>query len=151
MVTATDLVLNANSPATLRQALAKIRRQKPSTTTIRWSYNKKARDGDLPVIEVPEGTVLMFAIYSDIPFLHLGSGRMVFRALSSWGNSLTVHDGAEAHITTAPGIKVTINIGDHATVTTDIDGNQRYDRLRYWPRTPIAEVETTRGFPSHWL
>jgi hypothetical protein len=49
-------------------------------------------------INVKPGNTLKITVYSGIPFLHVRSGHVEVKFLSSWGNSITIHEGASAHV-----------------------------------------------------
>lgn len=110
MKTDETLRLDVTSKTELSRALARIRRERPARAVLTWTHNDRTRATDLPEIAVPEGTILTIIVWSGIPFLHVQSGRVVYRAYSSWGNSITVH-GGEVHIVTDGGNrKVTVTV-----------------------------------------
>jgi hypothetical protein len=150
-----------DSKTTFTKALAELKREKPERRTIEFRYNARRSNKDLPVIHVPEGTVLTIRTHSGIPSLKVGSGRVVFQAFSSWGNPIDVL-GGQVHVCT-DGVwkgslcstprKVTIHIEPAESlpdpVVTASPGEQgERSRLHFWdrrlPHIPWDERDSRR-------
>lgn len=143
----------------LRKALAAIKRERPAVAYIFWTHNDRKNDDELPLIEVPDGTVLIIELFSGLPRLHMAAGRVVLRACSVWGNAITVHGGELHVVTDGNNRKVTVNVEPHEDrdprVTTRAEDALPSSRLRVWDRRsdaetpPVVEMDD-RGIPTAW-
>lgn len=126
----------AKSALSMRRGTGKNRRViwysfRTRSVTDRWDINVKA------------GNTLHLTVYSGLPFLHVQSGHVTIEFRSSWGNSVTVHEGASAHvIVPSAATKVTINVEPGGSYTMDIpEGKNRvYYPEKYPPLGLAAEA-----------
>jgi hypothetical protein len=158
-----------DSKTTFAKALTELKREKPERRTIEFHYNARRSNKDLPVIHVPEGTVLTIRTRSGIPSLKVGSGRVVFQAFSSWGNPIDVLGGQVHVCTDGCSRKVTIHIEPAEGLPDPVvtaspgeqgDGSRLYFHDPRLPRLPfleyrsrrLPELETdTNDVPLAWL
>lgn len=87
-------------------------------------------------INVKPGNNLYVTVYSGIPFLQVRSGHVTIEFRSPWGNSVTVHDGASAHVIVPDAdTKVTITVEAGGSYTMDIpEGKNRVYYPDKYPR-----------------
>lgn len=85
-------------------------------------------------IKVKEGNELLVKVYSGIPSLTVvpggpvSSGKVTVEFSSVWGNSLTIAEGAEAHVIVPQhryGSPYKVTINNHGTVTIDAPEENR--------------------------
>lgn len=108
-----------------------VRRFNGENRWVDWSSfpcRSNARDYD---IRVKPANTLHLAVWSGIPDLHVRSGHVTVVFRSCWGNVITVHAGASAHVVVPfADTKVTIRVEHGGTYTMDIpEGENRV----YWP------------------
>lgn len=99
---------------------------------VKWHYHRArtfvaARAYSAPYdIHVKSPNTLHIEVWSGIPNLHVRSGHVTVTFHSTWGNVITVHEGASAHIVVpSRGTKVTIR-NDGGAYTLNIpEGHNR--------------------------
>jgi hypothetical protein len=107
-------------------AALNIRRGSGVDRCVDWHHFKSRDIFDHHDVNVKPGNTLHITVYSGIPRLHVRSGHVEIKFRSSWGNSVTIHEGASAHIVVPhPDTKVTIN-NEGGEYTMDIpEGKNR--------------------------
>lgn len=69
-----------------------------------------------------DGRELIIRVESGIPHLHIRSGNVTAHMHSSWGNAVTVHDGAQATVhTSGTKLSTTTEKGGHLTLKASPD------------------------------
>lgn len=109
------------------RAALSIKRGTGEHRSVAW-YSFKTRNGTSNhyPINVKPGNELTVYVYSGLPFLEVESGHVTVVFHSRWGNSLTIHPGASAHvIVPSADTKVTIS-GDETGLTMELpEGEHR--------------------------
>lgn len=93
------LELGATNSGELRVAARRIREERPKLAYLKVWENSSSRKTftNPPTFRVPEGTVLVVETFSGIPTIKVGSGDVIFRPGSAWGNVAEVY-GGRVHI-----------------------------------------------------
>jgi hypothetical protein len=123
-------------PSTQSEAKAalNIRRGTGQNRSVDWHHFKsRARILGGYDINVKPGNTLHITVWSGIPFLHVRSGHVTVDFRSRWGNSITIHEGASAHVVVpSPDTKVTItNEGGEYTMDIPEGKNRVYYPGKY--------------------
>lgn len=96
-------------------------------------------------IHVKEPNTLHVEVWSGIPHLHVRSGQVTVTFHSAWGNVITVHEGAHAHIVVPNSdTKVTVLI-EGGTYSLDVPEE---NRVR-WPGKYIGVTSATQDAIDH--
>jgi len=117
-------------PHNHNQAVAalNIRRSIGVDRRVDWHYfeTRPPRVSQRYDINVKDGNNLHLTVWSGIPFLHVRSGHVTVDFRSRWGNSITIHEGASAHVVVpSADTKVTIH-NEGGTLTMDVpEGKNR--------------------------
>lgn len=87
-------------PRNRTEALAalSIRRGTDQHRRVSWHHFRTRSHDHHYDINVKEGNSLHIDVYSGLPFLEVRSGHVTVGFHSSWGNSITIHEGASAHV-----------------------------------------------------
>lgn len=93
------LELGATNSAELRAAARQIREERPALAYLKVWEDSSSRKTftNPPTFRVPDGTVLVVETFSGIPTIKVGSGDVIFRPGSAWGNVAEV-SGGRVHI-----------------------------------------------------
>jgi hypothetical protein len=93
------LELGATNSVELRAAARRIREERPKLAYLKVWEDSSSRKTftNPPTFRVPEGTVLVVETFSGIPTIKVGSGDVIFRPGSAWGNVAEV-SGGRLHI-----------------------------------------------------
>lgn len=88
-----------------------IRQGQGQDRMIDWHYFNSRRNSGHYDINVKPGNTMHLTVWSGLPFLHVRSGHVTVVFRSTWGNSLTIHEGASAHIV-VPNADTKVTVAD---------------------------------------
>jgi hypothetical protein len=84
---------------------------------------------ELDVFGPKDGRPLYIYVTSGLPRLHVRGGNVIIHALSSWGNSITAHEGANVKVLAGP-VKVSTDTKAGASLHLDADtGTRGYQHI----------------------
>lgn len=157
---APPMLLEADGRVAMRIALKQIDKEKPAVAVITMRYSDRHSSDSMPDIRPPDGTILEIDTRSGMFHHKVIGGRVMFRANSSWGNSITVNGGDVHIVTDGMSRKVTVDIApddpaDPPVVTVSReDAEDPRSRIRaYQPGAKVELAAREHGpdqFPEDW-
>lgn len=115
--------------AEARAAVRNIRGEANGAVRAVYLYDFKTLPEDLDVYGPKDGRPLYIYVMSGIPALNVRGGNVTIHALSSWGNSITAHEGANVTVL-AGAVKVSTRTEAGATLHFNADtGTKGYQHI----------------------
>lgn len=120
------LELGATNSGELRGAARRIREERPALAYLKVWEDSSSRKTftNPPTFRVPEGTVLVVETFSGHSKIKVGSGDVIYRPGSAWGNTVEV-SGGRVHVDPRdPSLLPAAMHGQHAKVTINVVDGQ---------------------------
>jgi hypothetical protein len=129
---ATAIITVTRHPQTAaeaRAAVRNIRGEADGAQRAVYLYDFKTLPEELDVFGPKDGRPLYIYVMSGLPRLHVRGGNVTVHALSSWGNSITAHEGSNVTVLAGP-VKISTHTEAGATLHLNADtGTKGYQQI----------------------
>lgn len=125
----TAVTRQPTTAAEARAAVRNIRGEADGAERVVYLDHFKTLPDELDVFGPKDGRPLYIYVMSGLPRLHVRGGNVTVHALSTWGNSITAHEGSNVKVLAGP-VKVSTHTEAGGTLHLDADtGTKGYQHI----------------------